>query len=435
MSESTILNVTRAWCSRCSMEHPAHIIERQGEIFFEYICREKPHSRLVSHNAHIFRSLRSRISYTHFEQPPQSRYSWANRLNLTRDCNLVCPVCYESAGLEQGTHVNTEALLDTARKLRQLQRKNISFFGGEPVLHPDIDTLVHAVAKMGFKIDLQTNGLAFASDPGLARRLKDTGLSQIYLQWDSLAPHIISTMRGRDILAEKRQALHSMIGTGLYIGINAVVIPQNLQELGEFSRYFISFAPHVKVINFIVAAKEAGRYTLEKDYFLDREHIIESLIQGLAIPGLKLEHFFPYPWYDPLRLHIHPDCGALLALAILKGQAQPLDLYIDIQKCYALMEATPKGDPGIIDFKKADRILAVYLFRSIRKGKFWKVMRMLWGYIFKTGKDSVLIIAIEQFLRPDYRDMQRLDFCSANHVSSKGEMLSCCQYYQPKTNV
>ncbi len=127
-------------------------------------------------------------------------------LEVTRRCNLTCPVCFADAS--PGITQADATLTDLTRSLRKLfveqGRVNLQLSGGEPTMRSDLPQVVAAAREAGFTfVQLNTNGLRLAAEPGYAEALKDAGLVSVFLQFDGLTDETYRALRGRPLVTEK----------------------------------------------------------------------------------------------------------------------------------------------------------------------------------------------------------------------------------------
>lgn len=95
-------------------------------------------------------------------------------LHLTGRCNLRCRHCYMAGGPDRRDTLPTGALLDAIAAAPGLGVGALYLTGGEPTLHPDIETVLDAAHALGATVEttLCSNGtrLTPAFVDGLARR-------------------------------------------------------------------------------------------------------------------------------------------------------------------------------------------------------------------------------------------------------------------------
>lgn len=94
---------------------------------------------------------------------------------FTGGCNLRCPFCHNGSLVRPGEAtkggVDPDEFLAFLRK-RQGTLDGVCVSGGEPLLQPDIDTLLREIRALGFAVKLDTNG----SFPDRLRSLVEQGL-------------------------------------------------------------------------------------------------------------------------------------------------------------------------------------------------------------------------------------------------------------------
>ena len=103
-------------------------------------------------------------------------------LELTRRCNLRCPVCFASAGEED----EDPGLEEIGGQMDWLMAHggpyNLQLSGGEPTMRDDLPEIIRMGLNKGFTFfQLNTNGLRLAAQKGYARELKEAGLSTVFL--------------------------------------------------------------------------------------------------------------------------------------------------------------------------------------------------------------------------------------------------------------
>ena len=153
-------------------------------------------------------------------------------LELTKRCNLHCPVCFASAGAGPETDLPKEEII---RQYDWLMAHggpyNIQLSGGEPTMRDDLDEIIRLVPYL--------------------QKLKDAGVDLIYLQFDGTDDEIYRAIRGRDMMEIKEQAIANCEALGIGVLLVPVVIPElNLHRLGEIIAFAKSHIPTVKGVHF-----------------------------------------------------------------------------------------------------------------------------------------------------------------------------------------
>lgn len=173
-------------------------------------------------------------------------------LELTKRCNLRCPVCFASAGEDSGEPALSEisALYDML--MERGGPFNIQLSGGEPTLRDDLPEIVRLGRSKGFSFfQLNTNGLRLADEPGYAHMLREAGVSCAFLQFDGLCDSTYEALRGRALLDTKLRAIDSCAAAGLPVVLVPTLVPGiNVSEIGEMLHFALSRAPQVRGVHF-----------------------------------------------------------------------------------------------------------------------------------------------------------------------------------------
>lgn len=173
-------------------------------------------------------------------------------VEVTQRCNLHCPICFADSGKSN----NEPSLAALSTQFQQIMDAtggcNLQLSGGEPTVRDDLPEIIAAAQKAGFSfVQLNTNGLRLAAESTFTRKLKEAGLSSVYLQFDSLIDHNWQQIRGRSLLNKKLQAIkvcaELKLGTVL---VATVVRGINDQELWDLCKFGLYHQPTVRGIHF-----------------------------------------------------------------------------------------------------------------------------------------------------------------------------------------
>lgn len=172
-------------------------------------------------------------------------------LELTRRCDLRCPVCFASAGGEG------DLSLDEVTGLYDMLMArggpyNIQLSGGEPTMRDDLPEIVRLGRERGFTFfQLNTNGLRLASEDGYAEKLREAGVSCAFLQFDGLRPETYKALRGRDILADKLRCIENCRAAGLPVVLVPTLVPGvNEDEIGAVLRFALDRGRGIRGVHF-----------------------------------------------------------------------------------------------------------------------------------------------------------------------------------------
>lgn len=126
----------------------------------------------------------------------------AAHLIPTRRCNLACAYCNEFDDVSQP--LPTSDVLRRVDLLAALGTSIVTLSGGEPLLHPDAETIVSAIRQCGMIATLITNGYLLTADR--VKRLNRAGLDHLQISIDNVMPDEVSK-KSLKVLDQKLQTL------------------------------------------------------------------------------------------------------------------------------------------------------------------------------------------------------------------------------------
>ncbi|WP_461211410.1 radical SAM (seleno)protein TrsS [Desulfocurvus sp. DL9XJH121] len=185
--------------------------------------------------------------------PEHGQHTCTALIEVTWRCNLRCPVCFASAGETpppDPTKDEIAALL--AGVMRASGPCNIQLSGGEPTVREDLPDLVALAKGAGFPfVQVNTNGLRMAREPGYAEALARAGLDSAFLQFDGVTDGPYRSLRGAPLLQEKLLAVERLAEAGVGVVLVPTVAPDvNDFELGDILRLAVSLSPGVRGVHY-----------------------------------------------------------------------------------------------------------------------------------------------------------------------------------------
>jgi len=155
----------------------------------------------------------------------------------TRRCNLSCAYCNEYDKVS--SPVATAEMLRRVDLLAALGTGIITFSGGEPLLHPELDEIIRAIRAHGIIATLITNG--YLLTPERIERLNRAGLEHLQISIDNVQPDDVSK-KSLKVLDKKLEWLaehaefdvniNSVLGAGVQHPEDALTITRRALELG-----------------------------------------------------------------------------------------------------------------------------------------------------------------------------------------------------------
>jgi len=154
-----------------------------------------------------------------------------------RRCNLSCTYCNEYDAVSKPVPI--ELMLRRLDKLADLGTSMITVSGGEPLMHPELDTMIAHMRRRGMVASLITNG--YYLSPERIERLNDAGLDYLQISIDNVEPDAVSLKSLRLLepklkwLAEHAEFgvnINSVVGSGIESPEDALAVARRARELG-----------------------------------------------------------------------------------------------------------------------------------------------------------------------------------------------------------
>jgi MoaA/NifB/PqqE/SkfB family radical SAM enzyme len=154
-----------------------------------------------------------------------------------RRCNLACTYCNEFDDFSKP--VPGDEMLRRLDLLSALGTSIISFSGGEPLLHPELDDLIARIRKNGALAGMITNGYLLNAER--IQRLNRAGLDHMQISIDNVRPDDVSkkSLKTLDyrlqLLAEHAEFhvnINSVVGGGIHHPQDAIQVAKRAVELG-----------------------------------------------------------------------------------------------------------------------------------------------------------------------------------------------------------
>ncbi|NTV65749.1 MAG: radical SAM protein, partial [Oscillochloris sp.] len=274
-----ILAETESVCPQCLARIPAQRVARGDAVYLRKACPEHGLYETViwrgapaletwlspktpSHPAAPLTEVARGCPYDCGLCPEHQQHSCCVLLEVTQRCSLRCPVCFADAG--QGAPPDPDLATIGGwfeRLLASGGPCNIQLSGGEPCVRDDLPAIVALGRSLGFSFfQVNTNGLRLAREPDLALRLREAGVSTIFLQFDGTDDAIYTRLRGRPLFAQKQAAIAHCAAAGLGVVLVPTLLPGvNVANLGAIIDFALGQMPTVRGVH-VQPISYFGRY-------------------------------------------------------------------------------------------------------------------------------------------------------------------------------
>ena len=334
------------------------------------------------------------------------------------------------------------------RSMRPVAGNSVQLTGGEPTLRDDLPEIIKMIREEGVDhVMLNTNGIRLANDFEYYRRVKEAGVSNLYLSMDGVTPET-NPKNYWEIpkILENARKLNDGI-----VFVPTVIKTVNDHELGDIVRFGFENVDVVRAVNFqpvsltgMMPRKERERFRIT---IPDCIHLIEEQTDG-QIPA---DAWFPVPACVPVthlieaftkepkyELSVHFACGAGTYVFKDGDRMIPITNFIDVDGLLKyLQDRADEVESGRSKAIAASKIL--WNFRKFidekRAPTGMNVTRMLLNVLIKHDYKSVgdwhrrsMFIGMMHFQDKYNYDVERVRRCAIHYLMPDGRIVPFCAF-------
>jgi radical SAM protein with 4Fe4S-binding SPASM domain len=244
-------------------------------------------------------SARPNIRFTKFNRG-LVRFPILAEIALTYACQNRCLFCYAGSPYRSREHrlMSTDEVRQVMDKIyRQAHVPSLSFTGGESSLRRDLAELVGYGARLGFRMNLITNGVR-AAKPGFARGLAGAGLASAQVSLEAADPALHDRIVGRAGAHAKTVAgIQAFKELGLHVHTNTTLCAPNLDHAPEIVRFVRrELGLETLSMNMVIRTgmAESGRSVGVR--YAEVAACLPHLIETAAAEGVRLVWYSPLPY-------------------------------------------------------------------------------------------------------------------------------------------
>lgn len=273
---------------------------------------------------------------------------------LTRGCNLACRHCWLSpafeSGGDSGGHLDVALFEKAVREAIPLGLRRVKLTGGEPLLHPDFESLVAISAGKGLGVTVETNGVLIT--PEVSRLLGETRSPRfVSVSLDGASPSTHDSFRGVEGSFEAAlRGIRLLVTAGLRPQVIMSLHPGNVDEIEPLVRVAEAVGAGSVKFNLL---QPSGRAKRMKEHgmmlgvarLIQLGRWIEADLQKRT--SVDLWYSWPMAFYGLRRLLVHggATCKVLTILGVLPdGQLALCGIGEHVPElCYGKVGADPVG--------------------------------------------------------------------------------------------
>ncbi|RME28252.1 MAG: radical SAM protein [Deltaproteobacteria bacterium] len=240
------LRRTRGRCNTCLRDVPAEVVRDATEVRLEKHCPEHGTTTQLLSRAPDYWEELDRFYFTvNHEEFPQRDYI----VRMTERCNLDCPICLAKANTEDTADLDLSGLQALLSERRGIK---IDLMAAEPTLREDLEDWIRRVKASGNIAALHTNGLKLANRE-YARRIKEAGVDEVFVQFDGFDDDAHKVLRGRPLVKARLAAMKNLRELNIATSL-IVVIARGLNEQEVARTYRYALRPdndHIREVFFL----------------------------------------------------------------------------------------------------------------------------------------------------------------------------------------
>lgn len=469
---------TLSLCPTCLKKVEAEVFEEDGEVIIKKECEEHGKFRdIYWSDSELYEKYKKyeyigdKLKNTNTERkygcpfdcglcPSHVSTTVLANLDVTNRCNLNCPICFANANRTK--MIYEPSLEEIKHMMVNLRNENIpcpaiQFAGGEPTLREDLPEIIRTAKELGFvHIQIATNGIKLQNVEYI-KKLREAGLSTIYLQFDGLTEKSYLTARGKNLLPVKLKVIESCRKADFrsIVLVPTLVKGVNDDQIGDIIRFAAKNMDVVRNVN-VQPVSFTGRID-ENKRFEQRITIPDfvELVEEQTNGEILKEDFYPVPSVVPMSLFVelwgnrptvklssHQHCGAATYVFVENEKLIPITRFIDVEGFIELLNEISqeiKEPHKLTKTERAKIILKITkrLPSLVEHSKapsnvklIETIIRILKGdnnALAKFHYDSILVGCMH-FMDPYNFDTRRVQRCVIHYATPDGRIIPFCTY-------
>ncbi|NLL11719.1 MAG: radical SAM protein [Methanomicrobiales archaeon] len=252
-------------------------------------------------------------------------------IGLTNRCNHRCIFCALDWLEKKPVFIDADVLKERLTEMKDFGVRSVMFAGeGEPLMHPQAAEIIEHAYHAGLDLSVSTNGVFFT--PDMARRILPC-LKWIRISLDAASPIVhhqihqgkisdFETIYDNIVQASRLKREEDL---SVVIGVQLLIIPENLHEIVSFTRLFAgSGADNVQIKPYSKHPLSINRFVIDPQLLTG----VEEEIMAFEKEGFQV--IFRSGTIDRLsEERIYDRCYGLPFYALIEadGSVIPCNLY------------------------------------------------------------------------------------------------------------
>lgn len=208
-------------------------------------------------------------------------------IDASNYCQNDCGFCMFAFHLKTNrVHLPMGLYYKALNSFRHMGVKSITFTGGgEPLMNPNINKMIHLALKDNMRVGLVTNGILLPEILDIAPRLE-----YVRVSIDSATRETYKKVKGKDYFIKVCNNIMELIDQGCVVGISFVVTQDNKHEVDEFHELamnlgvdYAQIKPELKVCDMETQVEgiKGDKFFVTERYNIDSSSMLQCRIAGL----------------------------------------------------------------------------------------------------------------------------------------------------------
>jgi len=466
-----ILKETKSICPECLKLLPATIFEEDNKVWIKKECLE--HGQFLDLYWGDYEMYKKAMKFSHdgkginnpsinIQNPlcpidcglckVHKSHTALGNIVVSNRCDLQCFYCFFYAKamgyVYEPTLEQIRMMLRIMREEKPVPCNAVQLTGGEPTIRDDIIDIIKIAKEEGYDhIQLNTNGIKFSQSLEFAKKVREAGVSTLYLSFDGTTPETNpkNHFEMPKILENLRKA-----------DLRAVLVPTiintiNDHDVGNILRFGIKNIDAVSGVNYQPVSL-VGRITKAdvKKLRITIPDVIKK-IEEQTNGMVSREDWYPVPFVSPIthffealtekpkyELTAHAACGMGTYLFLDGDKIIPLPRFFDVEGFMEFLNeitSQVRGFTGkvynslkimarlnsFVDKEKQPKDLNVasILFNILRTGDYNSLGKL---------HHKSLFVGMMHFMDLYNYDIERVERCCIHYAQPDGKIIPFCAF-------
>jgi radical SAM protein with 4Fe4S-binding SPASM domain len=211
--------------------------ERTVQDYHDFLTNNE----ILVHLSQLTAFFQSAVEAKLFEMPSKTAESgpWESRkltalyLHITNRCNLQCSYCYRESSPHLPIVHDARRFCDMLEYIRSFAapRLEVTFSGGEPLMHPGFRDIAEASTRQGYRNVLLTNGTLLSKD-GLVDFVHDHFV-RVKISLDGPNEEIHSRTRGKGNFEKVVKNIEKLLAKGVRVSVQVTITKRVLPYVDD----------------------------------------------------------------------------------------------------------------------------------------------------------------------------------------------------------